>query len=68
MGPTARPVYLQLLEGLRKVTEGQRGAAHCRECGQPILTLLARRSSFCTERERFRFSQRDRQKRLSAPA
>ena len=62
------PVYLQLLEGLRRVTEGQRGAALCRECGQPFLTLDARRSSFCTDRERFRFSQRERRKRLSAPA
>ena len=62
------PVYLQLLEGLRRVTEGQRGAALCRECGQPFLTLDARRSSFCTDRERFRFSQRERRKRLGAPA
>lgn len=61
------PVYLQLLEGLRRVTEGQRGAGLCRECGQPFLTLDARRSSFCTDRERFRFSQRERRKRLSAP-
>lgn len=62
------PVYLQLLEGLRRVTEGQRGAGLCRECGQPFLTLDARRSSFCTDRERFRFSQRERRKRLSRPA
>lgn len=62
------PVYLQLLEGLRRVTEGQRGAAFCRECGQPFLTLDARRSSFCTDRERFRFSQRERRRRLSAQA
>lgn len=61
------PVYLQLLEGLRRVTEGQRGAALCRECGQPFLTLDARRSSFCTDRERFRFSQRERRRRLSTP-
>ncbi len=59
------PVYLQLLEGLRRVTEGQRGAGFCRECGQPFLTLDARRSSFCTDRERFRYSQRERRKRLS---
>jgi hypothetical protein len=62
------PVYLQLLEGLRRVTEGQRGAGLCRERGQPFLTLDARRSSFCTDRERFRFSQRERRKRLSARA
>jgi len=60
------PVYLQLLEGLRRVTEGQRGAGLCRECGQPFLTLDARRSSFCTDRDRFRFSQRERRKRLGA--
>ena len=62
------PVYLQLLEGLRRVTEGQRGAGLCRECGQPFLTLDARRSSFCKDRERYRFSQRERRKRLSAAA
>jgi hypothetical protein len=62
------PVYLQLLEGLRRVTEGQRGAGLCRECGQPFLTLDARRSSFCTDRERFRFSQRERRKRLGTSA
>jgi hypothetical protein len=62
------PVYLQLLEGLRRVTEGQRGAGLCRECGQPFLTLDARRSSFCTDRERLRFLQRERRKRLGARA
>jgi hypothetical protein len=59
------PVYLQLLEGLIRVTEGQRGAAFCRECGQPFLTLDARRSSFCTDRERYRHGQRERRKRLA---
>lgn len=62
------PVYLQLVEGLRRVTEGQRGAGLCRECGQPFLTLDARRSSFCTDRERFRFSQRERRRRLGSSA
>jgi hypothetical protein len=62
------PVYLQLLEGLRRVTEGHSGAAFCRECGQPFLTLDARRSSFCNDRERFRFAQRERRKRLAAPS
>ncbi len=62
------PVYLQLLEGLRRVSEGHRGAAFCRECGQPFLTLDARRSSFCNDRERFRFTQRERRKRLAAPS
>ena len=59
------PVYIQLLEGLIRVTEGQRGAAFCRECGQPFLTLDARRSSFCTDRERYRHGQRERRKRLA---
>ncbi|MGA2512793.1 MAG: hypothetical protein ABSG37_04150 [Candidatus Limnocylindrales bacterium] len=67
-GSLLAPVYLQLLEGLRRVTEGQRGAAFCRECGQPFLTLDARRSSFCTDRERFRFSQRERRRRLAVEA
>ena len=65
-GSLLAPVYLQLLEGLLRVTEGQRGAAFCRECGQPFLTLDARRSSFCTDRERYRFGQRERRRRLSA--
>ena len=60
------PVYLQLIEGLRRVSEGRSGAAFCRECGQPFLTLDARRTSFCTDRDRFRWSQRERRKRLAA--
>ena len=58
------PIALQLLEGLRRVTDGQRGAAFCRECGQPFLTLDARRSSFCNDKERFRNAQRERRKRV----
>ena len=58
------PIYLQLLEGLHRITDGQRGAGFCRECGQPFLTLDARRSSFCTDKDRFRFSQRERRKRV----
>ena len=60
------PVYLQLLEGLRRVTEGQRGAGFCKECGQPFLTLDARRSVFCTDPERLRYGQRERRRRLGA--
>lgn len=60
------PIHLQLLEGLRRVTEGQRGAAFCRECGEPFLSLDARRSSFCNDQHRFRFSQRERRKRVDA--
>ncbi len=61
------PIYLQLLEGLRRVSEGSSGAAWCRECGEPFLTLDARRSSFCNDRERLRHAQRERRTRLSAP-
>jgi hypothetical protein len=57
------PIYLQLFEGLRRVTEGLRGAAFCRECGQPFLTLDARRSAFCTEREKSRHGQREHRRR-----
>ncbi len=61
------PVYLQLLEALRRVSEGNSGATSCRECGEPFLTLDARRSTFCTDRERLRHAQRDRRKRLVTP-
>jgi hypothetical protein len=61
------PIYLQLLEGLRRVSEGHSGAAWCKECGQPFLTLDARRSSFCNDRERFRYAQRERRRRQSTP-
>lgn len=37
------PVYVQLLDGLRRITEGQRGAAFCKECGNPFLVLDAGR-------------------------
>jgi hypothetical protein len=60
------PVYLQLLEGLRRVTEGNKAAAFCKECRQPFLTLDARRSVFCTDRERLRYGQRERRRRLGA--
>ena len=60
------PIYLQLFEALRRVTEGEPGAATCRECGQPFLVLDARRRFFCNDRERFRFSQRQRRRRLAA--
>lgn len=60
------PVYLQLLEALVRISEGHSGAAECRECGQPFLTLDARRSSFCNDRERHRYTQRSRRRRLTA--
>jgi hypothetical protein len=62
------PVYVQLLEGLRRVTESQRGAAFCRECGQPFLVLDARRSTFCTDRERLRYGQRMHRLRVAEQA
>jgi hypothetical protein len=61
------PIHLQLLEAYRRVTEGQPGASRCRECGRVILALDPRRTAFCNDRERFRFSQRERRKRLATP-
>jgi len=61
-----QPIYLQLFEALRRITEGEPGAALCRECDQPFLVLDARRRFFCNDRERTRHSQRDRRRRLSA--
>jgi hypothetical protein len=59
-GSILAPIYLQLLEGLRRVSEGKPGATWCRECGEVFLTLDARRSTFCTDRERVRYAQRGR--------
>ena len=61
------PIHLQLLEAYRRVAEGLPGAASCRECGNPILALDPRRTAFCNDRERFRFAQRERRKRLAMP-
>ena len=66
-GSILAPIYLQLLEGLRRVSEGKPGATWCRECGQPFLTLDARRSTFCTDRERVRHAQRRRPRGSRAP-
>lgn len=60
------PIYLQLFEVLRRITEGELGAAICRECGRPFLVLDARRRFFCNDRERFRYSQRERRRRLAS--
>ena len=57
------PIYLQLFEALRRVTEGEPGAAICRECRRPFLVLDARRRFFCNDRERFRNAQRERRRR-----
>ena len=61
------PIYLQLFEALRRISGGEPGAATCRECRRPFLVLDARRRFFCNDRERFRFSQREHRRRLSAP-
>lgn len=58
------PIYLQLFEALRRISEGEPGAAVCRECGRPFLVLDARRRFFCNARERFRNAQRERRRRL----
>lgn len=59
------PIYLQLFEALRRITEGEPGAATCRECGRPFLVLDARRRFFCNDRERYRHAQRGRRKRMA---
>jgi hypothetical protein len=59
------PVYLQLFEALRRITEGEPGAAICHECGRPFVVLDARRRFFCNERERFRHAKREQRKRLA---
>ncbi len=59
------PIHLQLLEAYRRIGEGLPGAARCRECGNSVLALDPRRTAFCNDRERFRFAQRERRKRLA---
>jgi len=59
------PIYLQLFEALRRISEGEPGAAICRECGRPFVVLDARRRFFCNERERFRYSKREQRKRIN---
>lgn len=61
------PGYLQLYEALVRISEGRPGAAFCRECGQPFLILDARRSAFCNDKERARWFQRERRRRLAGP-
>ena len=62
------PIYLQLFEALRLITEGEPGATVCRECGRPFLMLDARRRLFCNDRERYRYAQRKRRRRLRTEA
>lgn len=58
------PIYAQLFEALRRITEGKPGATVCRECGRPFLVLDERRRLFCNDRERYRYAQRERRKRM----
>jgi hypothetical protein len=57
------PIYAQLFEALRRITEGKTGATLCRECGRPILILDDRRQFFCNDRERYRYHARERRQR-----
>lgn len=59
------PIYLQLFEALRRITEGEPGATICQECGRPFLVLDARRRLFCNKREGFRHAKREQRKRLA---
>ena len=52
------PIYLQIYEALRRVSEVRPAARLCRECGQPFLVLDGRRIAFCNDLERARFNQR----------
>jgi hypothetical protein len=52
------PIYLQLYEALRRVSEDKPGARGCRECHEIFLVLDGRRERFCSELERARFNQR----------
>jgi hypothetical protein len=61
------PIYLQLFEALRRITEGEPGAAICHECGRPFVVLDARRRFFCNERERYRYAKRQQRRRLAEP-
>jgi hypothetical protein len=58
------PIHLQLFEALRRITEGEPGAAICRECGRPFVVLDARRRFFCNARAQFRHSKRGQRQRL----
>jgi hypothetical protein len=45
------PIYLQLYEALRRLSEGRPGARVCGECGEIFLVLDGRREKFCTNAE-----------------
>jgi hypothetical protein len=52
------PIYLQLYESLRRITEDKPGAALCRECPLPFLQLDGRRTTYCNAAERNRHNAR----------
>ncbi len=52
------PMYLQLFEALRRISEGRPGANRCRECGFPFLVLDARRTAYCSAGHGNRYRQR----------
>lgn len=62
------PIYLQLYEGLRRLSEGKPGARTCAECGELFLVLDGRRTTFCTDAERARHHQRRYREREARPA
>ena len=61
------PIYLQLYEGLRRLSEGKPGARTCAECGELFLVLDGRRTTFCTDAERARHHQRQYREREARP-
>lgn len=58
------PISLQVLDSLRRVSEGEIGAATCQQCGEGFLVLDGRRRRFCNERHRHRWTERQRRQRL----
>lgn len=62
------PIYLQLYEALRRISEVKPAARRCRECRQPFLVLDGRRVAFCTDLERARYNQRAYRARHSGSA
>ncbi|MGO9179407.1 MAG: hypothetical protein ACLQBX_02170 [Candidatus Limnocylindrales bacterium] len=59
------PIYLQLFEALRRLSEGQQAVRVCLECGEPFLALDARRRRFCSDTQRNRYNQRGFRERHS---